>query len=111
MAKTHFSCTNDPAIGAKLEGPAREQGRDHAVIAGIEAHVCVLQTALGLPKPGFGALRRGRRRHLAPAREPRSGARPCGPRRVEVVTTEMVLFEWFERAGTEEFKELSAPMR
>lgn len=30
---------------------------------------------------------------------------------VEVVTTEMVLFEWFERAGTAEFKQLSAPMR
>jgi hypothetical protein len=27
---------------------------------------------------------------------------------VEVVTTEMVLFEWLGRAGTPEFKELSA---
>jgi hypothetical protein len=30
---------------------------------------------------------------------------------VHIVTTEMVLFEWLQRAGTPEFKELSALIR
>ena len=78
---------------------------------GVEAHVCVLQTALGLPRLGLApfvvgdavASRKPESRQMALDRMARDG--------VEIVTTEMVLFEWLGKAGTAEFKELSALIR
>jgi nicotinamidase-related amidase len=111
MPKTHFSCTDDPDIRAKLQSLAQEQGRDQAIVLGVEAHVCVLQTALGLPRLGLApfvvgdavASRKPESRQMALDRMARDG--------VEIVTTEMVLFEWLGKAGTPEFKELSALIR
>lgn len=107
LAKTDFSCATDPALAAHLES----LGRDQAVLVGLEAHVCLLQTALGLPHLGFAPFvvadattsRVPESRRLALERMARDG--------VEIVTTEMVLFEWLGRAGTPEFKELSALIR
>jgi isochorismate hydrolase len=86
----------------------RRQGRSQVVIGGIEAHVCVLQTAIDLEAQGFEAFvvadaigsRSKTSRKLAIERLERAGA--------DVVDSEMVLFEWLERAGTPEFKELQA---
>src|SRR5215468_4771447 len=44
FSKISFSCSADPALGDRIG----KTGRDQIVICGIEAHVCVLQTALGL---------------------------------------------------------------
>jgi nicotinamidase-related amidase len=107
LAKTDFSCASDAALSARLES----LGRDQAVLVGIEAHVCVLQTALGLPQLGLAPFvvadattsRAPESRRLALERMARDG--------VEIVTTEMVLFEWLGRAGTPEFKELSPLIR
>jgi isochorismate hydrolase len=110
LPKTHFSCTDDPAIRTKLQALA-QQGKDQAVILGVEAHVCVLQSALGLPDIGLKpavvgdavASRKIESWQMALDRMARNG--------VEIVTTEMVLFEWLGKAGTPEFKELSALIR
>jgi len=77
------------------------------VITGIEAHVCVLQTALQLNDKGYHcfvvadavASRTPQNHVLALERMSNNGC--------EIVTTEMVLFEWLRQAGTDEFKELS----
>jgi isochorismate hydrolase len=50
-AKLHFSCAADPGLSHRLS----EIGRPQIVIAGIETHVCVLQTALGFRAGGFAA--------------------------------------------------------
>ena len=72
-------------------------GRD-LVVAGCETHVCVLQTVLGLIAAGRRAYlvrdavgsRRAESKEAALRRLERYGA--------EVVTTEMVLFEWLQTA-------------
>jgi nicotinamidase-related amidase len=100
--KIHFSCAADGCL-ADLPAYARPQ----IVIAGIEAHVCVLQTALGLRASGkevFVAAdavgsRRVADRELALQRMRDNGA--------EVVSREMVAFEWLHRAGTEQFRAVS----
>jgi nicotinamidase-related amidase len=88
-----------------------EGGRPQVVIAGIEAHVCVLQSCIDLAQVGFGVLvvsdatssRRTESAELAFRRMAHAG--------VAVVNTEMVVFELLERAGTAGFKALSGLIR
>jgi len=76
------------------------------VVAGLEAHVCVLQTVLGLLDRSRRAYvvadaigsRRPESKAAALTRLERSGA--------EVVTTEMVLFEWLGTAEDPSFKSI-----
>ena len=69
------------------------------VVGGCETHVCVLQTVLGLLRAGRRVFlvrdavgsRRSESKETAIARMEKNGA--------EVVTTEMVLFEWLGTAA------------
>lgn len=107
VAKVTFSCAADQYYMDRLL-PLK---RKHAVIVGIEAHVCVLQTALELTDEGYRcfvvadavASRTPQNQVLALERMNANGC--------VIVTTEMVLFEWLRRAGTDEFKELSKLVR
>jgi nicotinamidase-related amidase len=100
--KRHFAAGAEPAIAAALQ----DLGRPQIVLCGMEAHVCVLQTALDLPRLGLRpivvadavASRRPESRTLALAR--------LRARGIEIVSAEMVLFEWLGVAGTPEFKAL-----
>lgn len=82
-------------------------GRFQVVVAGMEAHVCVLQTALELQSAGYRvfvagdavASRRAVDRDLAFQRMICAG--------ITLVTAESVLFEWCERSNRPEFKALS----
>jgi len=100
--KTHFSCAAEPDVLDLLASCGRRQ----VILCGTEAHVCVLQTALGLREAGYevflvadAAGSRTPENHQAALERLRSAE-------VRVVTTEMVLFEWLHRAGTEEFRAL-----
>lgn len=100
--KTHFSCTGEPGVVDML----RASGRQQIVLTGLEAHVCVLQTAFGLIEAGFsvflvadGASSRSPENRSAAIERMRAGG-------VHIVTTEMVLFEWLRQAGTDEFRSL-----
>jgi nicotinamidase-related amidase len=98
--KIHFSCTREPGVVDKLKATGRQQ----VILTGMEAHVCVLQTALGLLESGFKVFlvadatssRTPENRAAAIERLRNAGA--------QIVTTEMVLFEWLEKAGTEAFR-------
>jgi nicotinamidase-related amidase len=76
----------------------RFSGRPDVVVAGCETHVCVLQTVLGLLDAGKRVYlvrdavgsRRAESKETAIHRLARHGA--------EIVTTEMVLFEWLGSA-------------
>ena len=88
--------------------PAEEAGRSTIVIAGCEAHVCLLQTALGLLEEEFDvwvvtdacSSRSERNRDAAFDRLAGNGA--------ELVTTEMVAFEWARSCEHPAFKDLLA---
>ena len=100
--KTHFSCAAEPGIVDLLKASGRRQ----VVLCGTETHVCVLQTAFGLHAAGFkvflvadaASSRTPASRDLAIARMQAAG--------MGIVNTEMVLFEWLERAATDEFRAL-----
>jgi nicotinamidase-related amidase len=95
-----FDACRAPALLDRLPS-----GRD-VVIAGCEAHVCVLQTALGLIERSRTVFvvsdaigsRRAESKERAIARMER-----C---RAEIVTAEMVVFEWLGSADHPRFKEV-----
>lgn len=101
--KLEFSC----AAAAECRQAINRTGRTQIVIAGIEAHVCVLQSALELRQAGHEVFvvaeavgsRRPQDRQLALERLRAHG--------VDVVNREMVAFEWLQRAGTERFRAVS----
>lgn len=104
IEKLSFSCIGDEGFAGRFRGLGRRQ----AVVAGIEAHVCVLQTVEDLVADGTETFvvedatsSRTERNHAAAM----TRLREAGAR---VVTTEMVVFEWLAKAGTPAFKELSA---
>lgn len=108
--KLAFSCLADPPLCEHL-ARLRSKGRHQLVIAGIEAHVCVLQTALEARDRGYDvfvvadavASRAPRSVEVAMSRMVAGGVVP--------VTTEMVVFEWLGHAGTKAFKDLSPLFR
>ena len=85
-----------------------DEGRSAVVIAGCEAHVCLLQTALDLLEEEFDVWvvtdacgsRTERNRDAAFDRLAGAGA--------ELVTTEMVAFEWLRTASHPAFKAMQA---
>ena len=130
MAKMHFSAAADglvewlrppvrkPAQGGNarslpkhMQKPPESQpdeGRSMIVIAGCEAHVCLMQTALELLEEEFDvwvvtdacSSRSERNRDAAFDRLAGNGA--------ELVTTEMVAFEWARTAEHELFRDILA---
>lgn len=106
MEKMHFSCAAHAGINARVRALASE-GRSQLVICGIEAHVCVLQSALGFAGGGLNVFVAA---DAVTSRKPDSVAvarSRFAAADVSVVTTEMAVFEWLHMAGTPEFKELS----
>ncbi len=100
-AKTRFS-----SVGAKCLGDLPGNDRAQVVIVGIEAHVCVLQTALDLYHEGKEVYvvadcissRHEYDRDLAIARMRQEGVR--------IVSREMVAFEWLGEADTPLFRSM-----
>ncbi|MBM4142192.1 MAG: hydrolase [Lentisphaerae bacterium] len=102
ISKTSFSCCGEPAFARRLEALARGQ----ILLAGIEAHVCVFQTARDLVARGYevevvsdavssrapGNARLGLERCLA-----------CGARLTGV---EMLLFELMRTADHPAFRDI-----
>ncbi len=105
--KLTFSCFADEALRAAL----LDLGCDQFVLAGVETHVCVLQSADDLIGEGYQiavvadavSSRCPSSKATALTRLAQHGA--------DIVTTEMVLFEWLREAGGEAFKELSSLIR
>lgn len=103
MEKLAFSCTGAADCSTRIEALERQQW----VLAGIESHVCVLQTALGLRARGREVYvvaeavssRRPADRELAFARLRGAG--------VTIVGREMVAFEWLGSAGDDQFRTVS----
>jgi nicotinamidase-related amidase len=106
-AKTVFHCCAVPQFLEQLYGRRIR----HVTLAGIEAHVCIAQTALELLKLGFCVQ--------VAADAVASRARidwEFALRRLElagavVSTTEAILFEWTESSDRPEFKAISQLIR
>jgi nicotinamidase-related amidase len=103
VEKVIFSCA--AVLGWGQAADVTDE-REQVVVAGMETHVCVMQTVLDLIAGGFRVYvpvdAVGSRGELdakvALERMAASGA--------TLTTVESVLFEWCEKAGTPEFKQI-----
>ena len=102
MEKLAFS-----ACGATGFIPALESKQiSDAVLCGIEAHVCVTQTCLDLLEKGFRVFVVA---DAVSSRTPENyqfGLDRMRAAGAVIVSTEMVLFELLEQAGTDEIKQI-----
>jgi len=92
FVKTRFGAADH----AEFVDLVRQAGRTQIVIAGMEAHVCVMQTAVALRGHGFGVTVVA---DAVGSREPRQFDRDLALRRMEqagclLAGAETVLFEW-----------------
>ena len=103
LEKIHFSCALDAGFNKTL--PAT--GRDQVILAGIESHVCVYQTAFDLVRRGL---------HVAVAEDAVSSCsnrnRMLGLDRMksvgaQIMGSQMIMFEILRQAGTPDFKAVS----
>ncbi len=110
LEKLDFDACDDPAVSAALEGLQQARVRT-LVLAGMEAHICVAQTARGLVDRGFQVLvvadatasRTAENRRLAEGLWTAAGAVPT--------STEAVLFDLVRRASGDAFKSVSKLIR
>ena len=103
IQKMSFSCCHSDDLVSQL----RAVGAKQVIVAGIESHVCVLQTALDLIAMGFQvhlpkeATSSRKEMDYLTALERMQNAG------VIITTVEASLFELLEEAGTPEFREVS----
>jgi nicotinamidase-related amidase len=103
LPKLSFSCCNDRNIMKELG----ISGKSQVLVAGIEAHICVYQTAMDLMKQGYEvqivsdciSSRTPENLNVAIQRLQSEGAR--------ITSTEMALFELLGKAEGAKFKEIS----
>jgi nicotinamidase-related amidase len=106
VEKTAFSCCGDPAFNRQLLG-------DHTqvILAGMEAHICVLQTALDLIAQGktvFVLEDAVISRNPENKRNALNRMREAG---VIISNTESLVFEWLGAAEGDAFKKISQLVR
>jgi len=102
LRKLSFSCCGNPEFMSKF----REVGKRTVIACGIETHVCVVQTVLDLLKRHCRVLvvRDATSSHTTIDREPAiERMRDSG---AIITTTEAVIYELTEKAGTEDFRKI-----
>jgi len=102
MEKTAFSCFGATGFVEAL----RDKGVRDVVLCGIEAHVCVLQTCFDLLENGFCPFVVADAISSRTPENHRLGVERMRDAGTVIVSTEMILFELLERAGTDEFKQV-----
>jgi nicotinamidase-related amidase len=106
VEKTAFSCCAEPTFCRQLTSD-----RPQIILAGMEAHICILQTALQLKEQGHQVFvvedaiisRDGANKANAIARMREAG--------ITITNTESVIFEWLGKAEGDAFKQISRLIR
>lgn len=104
VGKVCFSCSDEPAFNEALGAFKRKQ----VLIAGIEAHICVYQTAAALARAGYQVEVVS---DCVSSRDPENkiaALSKMGMMGISPTTTEMALFELLKVAKGEKFKQISA---
>ena len=100
VEKTHFAATAEDGLVSHLA----QVGRSTIVLGGMEAHVCVLQTAIGLRALGHRVVLMSDGVTSRRASDKDAALCRLGAADIEIAPTEMVLFEWIAHAADPAFR-------
>jgi len=104
VEKVCFNCGDEPAFNEALAASKRRQ----VLVAGIEAHICVYQTAAALARAGYQVEAVG---DCVSSRAPENRLAALfkmGAGGISHTTTEMALFELLKVAKGDKFKQISS---
>lgn len=107
LEKITFSCCGDNAFNQRI----KELGVKNLLITGMEAHICVLQTALDCLNQGYQVQVAA---DAVCSREPQNktyGLEFMRHSGVLITTTESALYQLLGKAGTEDFKAVLAKLK
>lgn len=103
IEKVSFGCCGEPKFLTAL----KETGRSQVIITGMETHVCVYQTVLGLLEDGYyvhlvrdAVCSRNKTDYLA-------GVANAGQAGAVVTTAETVMFQMLQKSTHEQFRAVS----
>ena len=103
VEKVSFGCCGEPDFLAAV----KQTGRSQVIVTGMEAHVCVYQTVLGMLEDGYhvhlvrdAICSRNKTDFLA-------GVANAAQAGAVVTTAETVLFQMLERSTHDQFKAIS----
>ena len=100
--KTTFSCSGTSGFSQSLKQTARHQ----IVLAGMESHVCVLQTAFDLQSENYQVFVVEDAVCSRTTANHRNAMTRLVQHGITVTNTESVLFEWLENASHPQFKSI-----
>jgi len=104
IEKLAFGCCGEPAFLKTLASTGKKK---KIILCGMETHVCVLQTCLGLLKEGYDVHVAGDAVCSRSKENFRAGIELMRDAGAVISGTETVLFQLLEKAGTDEFKTIS----
>ena len=102
-SKSEFSAMACDEVGSTIQ----EHGIRHVLLAGIETHVCVQQTAMDLIAAGLQPVVAADAVGSRFEEDHQIALRRMEAAGVVLTTTEAAMFEWCERASDEAFREIS----
>ncbi len=100
--KTQFSCLANPEAGRALA----DLGRKRLILTGVEAHICVYQTALACRNDGYDVTVVADGVGSRTAENKALGLERLRELGCEIAPAEMVIYELLGEAGTPDFKKL-----
>lgn len=103
LEKDTFSCCANDEFMARFKATGAKQ----AVLCGIEAHICVLQTALSMLEEGIEVFVVEDATASRTPENHRAGLERVRQNGGQVVVVESVLFEWLKKSGSDAFRDIS----
>jgi len=104
ISKTSFGCMGSDEFKIALEG----SGRKNVILVGIEAHICVYQSAAQLLKEGYGVTVINEAVSSRTLENCQIGIERMAQLGASISSVEMVLFELLQTAEAKQFREIAA---
>ncbi|MGE0384557.1 MAG: isochorismatase family protein [Gammaproteobacteria bacterium] len=107
LEKTSFSATGCEPFNAQV----RTNTRSQVIIAGMEAHVCVLQTAVRLREAGYEPLVVEDAICSRKLENYQNALERIRQNSITIVSTESIVFEWLADKNNPQFRAVSGLLR
>lgn len=101
VTKTHFSAVTEGNLLNHLD-----QDRKQVIVVGTETHICVFQTVMDLLTHGYEVFVVDTGVSSRTENDKIRGLERMRQNGVEIITRDMLVFEWLEKAGTDLFKDV-----